>query len=152
MHKTRRKISIRHVGKWFSDTRKMSEKKVEKGIFDAASCVGIRSIGRGTPDATLADTCHGIGRGIPDAVLVRRRECLSWLISPDIVSDAVKNIDIFFPDVFSLSSTFLCVGSTPVSCSVCDYIYYSLITGYIWLSTDYWLYPIVYRLPYKCQW
>uniref|UniRef100_A0A9I9EA57 Uncharacterized protein n=1 Tax=Cucumis melo TaxID=3656 RepID=A0A9I9EA57_CUCME len=87
-----------------------------RGIPDAASCVGIRSVRRGTPDATLADPCHGVGRGIPNAVLVRRRECLSRLISPDVIFDVVKNVSISFSDVFSLSPTFLCVGSTPISC------------------------------------
>uniref|UniRef100_A0A9I9EIH8 Uncharacterized protein n=1 Tax=Cucumis melo TaxID=3656 RepID=A0A9I9EIH8_CUCME len=77
-----------------------SEKNVKRGISNAASCVGIRSVGRGTPDATLVDACHGVGRGIFDAVLVWRRECLSRLISPDVVPDAVKNVHISFPDIF----------------------------------------------------
>uniref|UniRef100_A0A9I9EHW5 Uncharacterized protein n=1 Tax=Cucumis melo TaxID=3656 RepID=A0A9I9EHW5_CUCME len=105
---------IRHVGKGFSDAQKTSGKNIGRDIPDAASCVDIRSVGRGTPDVTLADACHGIGRGISDAVLVRRRECLSQFISPDVA----KNVGISFSDVFfSLSPTFLCVRSTPVSCS-----------------------------------
>ncbi|TYK29255.1 CACTA en-spm transposon protein [Cucumis melo var. makuwa] len=40
----------------------------------------------------LVDACHGVGKGIPDVVLVRRRECLSQLISPDAILDVVKNV------------------------------------------------------------
>uniref|UniRef100_A0A9I9DQM3 Uncharacterized protein n=1 Tax=Cucumis melo TaxID=3656 RepID=A0A9I9DQM3_CUCME len=78
----------------------MSGKNVGRGIPDAASCVGIRSFERETPDATLVDACHSVGRGISDALLVRRRECLFRLISLDVVPEVVKNVGISFPNVF----------------------------------------------------
>uniref|UniRef100_A0A9I9EM94 Uncharacterized protein n=1 Tax=Cucumis melo TaxID=3656 RepID=A0A9I9EM94_CUCME len=59
-----------------------------------------KNVRRGIPDATLADACYGVERAIPVVVLVRCWECLSRLISSDVVPDAMKNIDISFLDVF----------------------------------------------------
>uniref|UniRef100_A0A9I9EGK5 Uncharacterized protein n=1 Tax=Cucumis melo TaxID=3656 RepID=A0A9I9EGK5_CUCME len=98
-------------GKGFLTHKRRQEKNVERGIPDAVSCIGIRSVERGTTDATLANACHGVGRGIPDApdtMLVRCRKCLSRLISPDVISDAMKNVSISFSDVsFTFSDVFV---------------------------------------------
>uniref|UniRef100_A0A9I9E5J2 Uncharacterized protein n=1 Tax=Cucumis melo TaxID=3656 RepID=A0A9I9E5J2_CUCME len=103
----------------FSTHKRRREKNIERVILNATSCIGIRSIGKGTPDSTFADACHGIGRGIPEAVLVWHRECLSRLISPDTIPDIVKNVGISFPDFFHFLRYF-CESVVPPSLVVIE--------------------------------
>ena len=76
---------------------------VGRGLLEVDDFVGKNDVRRGILDAIDFIDRNDIKRGIPDAMLVTNREYLSRLTSPDVRSDATKNVGISFPDVFFTS-------------------------------------------------
>ncbi|TYJ97142.1 CACTA en-spm transposon protein [Cucumis melo var. makuwa] len=93
------------------------KKDVARGLPDVGDFVGKNDVERGIPDVVEFVSKNDVGRRILDAVLVTHQEYLFRLTSRDVRPDAAENFGISFSDVFSLFLTFLCVGSTPFSCS-----------------------------------